>query len=380
MALRSSPQDRDQALPQKLPSPSALRLKRRLLFLLAFLLLVGAVIVWQGWYQQHTGMIVGRPLASPETHLHEVVISSRPGVVYLGTHFGLFTSTDGGHTWPQQQGSLNIDMITSIAVSMSNPDLLAVVAIPTGGFGQRAGIYVSADAGEHWRFTLPAGLPPTAYPSSIQSGVGVHGRFYAFFRFAGWFETQDLGQHWYAVTPGPLATMQTPSWLPDPGNPDHALLGGDQGLFETWNDGRSWQRISAVSGAVVSLAATTPLTRAPRTIFCATDQGLYRWEEGRAQATPGNVLQVNSLPASSPPTRLVLDPDGSALFALFGSDLWFSDDLGATWTHRWHFARGDLVALVLDPAHPGSLLAGFFWPGLVLISTNAGMSWQTLTN
>ncbi len=83
-------------------------------------------------------MVAGRLLASQETHLHTVVWSSRPGVVYLGTHFGLFTSVDGGHTWPQHQGELNTTMVTSVAVSPTNPDLLAVLAVPTGGIGRQA--------------------------------------------------------------------------------------------------------------------------------------------------------------------------------------------------------------------------------------------------
>jgi hypothetical protein len=39
-----------------------------------------------------------------------------------------------------------------------------------------------------------------------------------------------------------------------------------------------------------------------------------------------------------------------------------------------------MSALALNPHNPRELLAGFFWPGLVLISTNAGTSWQTLTD
>jgi hypothetical protein len=76
----------------------------------------------------------------------------------------------------------------------------------------------------------------------------------------------------------------------------------------------------------------------------------------------------------------VISADGSALYALSGSDLWYSEDQGIIWMHRWHFARGDMSALALNPHNPRELLAGFFWPGLVLISTNAGTSWQTLTD
>ena len=67
-------------------------------FLVILVLIALGTLAWQGFYQQQTGMIIGQPLASSQTHLHTVVWSSRPGVIYLGTHFGLFSSTDSGHT------------------------------------------------------------------------------------------------------------------------------------------------------------------------------------------------------------------------------------------------------------------------------------------
>lgn len=347
-------------------------------FLVLVLVAMIAVAVWQLWQKQQPGMVAGRPLSSLQTHLHTVVMSNRPGVVYLGTHFGLFTSTDGGQTWPQNQGALNTRMITSVAVSPNNPNLLAVLAVPTGGVGSRWGIYVSSDAGKSWHFTVPAGLPASAYPYSIQAGAGAQGHFYAFFSYAGWFETQDLGQHWYAITSGRLAAILVPSLLTDPANPDHLIMGGDQGLFTTWNDGRTWLQLLAVQGDVVALAASSSASKTSQTVYCATDQGLYRWQDGQQPA----VTRLSNLPASTEPLRLVAATSarGPVLYALFGSDLWFSADLGATWAHRWHFTRSDMVSLVLDPADPSELLAGFFSPGLVLISHDAGRTWQTLTD
>lgn len=327
--------------------------------------------------RQHS-MIPGRPLSYPQTHLHTVALSTRPGVVYLGTHYGIFTSTDGGHTWPQSQGELNTSMITSIAVSPSNPNLIAVLAVPTSGLSGHMGIYVSSNAGKSWNSTAPTGLATTAYPYTIQSGLGAGGHFYAFFSYSGWFETQDLGQHWHPITDNTLANIQAPSLLTDPADPAHLLIGGDLGLFETRDDGQHWQQIKGVSGNVLTLVATVPNGDTPRAILVATDQGLYRWldkQNGQKQ-----IAQITSLPASSSPTRVVMNPDGSALYALFGSDLWSSADQGATWTHRWHFTRGDLVSLDLSTTNSRELLAGFYSPALVLISTDAGNSWQILTH
>lgn len=361
----------DTAKPGKTPH---IREPRRFLLLILVLLVAGAAIVWQIVLNRQPNVPVsGRPLSSSQTHLHTVVISGKPGVVYLGTHFGLFTSIDGGHTWPQSQGALNTMMITAIAVSPTNPNLLAVLAIPDGSAGGKTGIYVSSDAGKSWHFTLPANLPSSMFPYTIQGAAGAAGHFYVFLSLAGWFETQDLGQHWQAITSGPLKNIQHPSLLIDPTNPQHLLMGGDLGLFETTNDGQNWQQISDVQGSVTSLSATTPASGRAWTILCATDQGLYR-QQNQALFT-----RINSLPASSPPTSVLAATDGSALYAVIGTDLWFSPDLGTTWARHWHFTRSDLVSLVLDPQNPQELLAGFFWPGQVLTSRDEGESWQTLT-
>ncbi|HEY1353162.1 MAG TPA: hypothetical protein VGF67_26405 [Ktedonobacteraceae bacterium] len=360
----------------EMPSPFFRHPGRRLLLLLAMAGLLSAAIFWQSWYQQQTGMIAGRPLASRETHLHAVVFSSRSGVIYLGTHAGLFASTDGGRTWPRSKAALTTMMITAIAVSPTNPDLLAVLSIPNGSSGGQLGVWVSADGGAHWRFTPPASLPASAYPYALESASGAAGHFYAFFTSAGWFETHDLGKHWSPLTYGTLAPMTISSLLVDPANTGHLLIGSDAGLSASKDDGKTWQQITRVQSPVTSLVATQERPDRTRIIFCATDQELLRGIQRQGQI----LWMPVSLPTSLLPTRLVVNADGSALYALAGSDLWFSANQGSTWSHRWHFARGDLTALTLNPDNVQELLAGFFWPGLALISTDAGLSWRTLTD
>ncbi len=355
--------------------------KGRVRVLVIGLLIVAATIVWQTLFNNHqNSMVVGRPLSYPDDHLHTVALSVQPGVIYLGTHYGIFTSTDNGRMWPQSQGDLNTTMITSIAVSPDNPAQLAVLAVPTSGLGKQAGIYVSSDGGKDWTFTLPPHVPDTSYPYTIQSGYGVQGHFYVFFSSVGWFETLDLGRHWHAITDSNMANIQTPVLLSDPLDPLHLLMGGDLGLFETHDDGRTWQPFVSIKGTVLSLLATGVNADGKRTIFCSTDRGLYRWQDQSGGNELAPLTTMTTLPVFSSPTRLALSGDGNALYALFGADLWFSSDLGASWTKCWHFTRSDITALVIDPHNSGELVAGFFLPGLVLLSTDSGKSWSTMTD
>ncbi len=83
---------------------------------------------------------------------------------------------------------------------------------------------------------------------------------------------------------------------------------------------------------------------------------------------------------TTPQTRLVIDGTGNALYGLSGQDLWFSSDNGSSWVHRWHFDRGDLISLIVDPLNPYKLYAGFFLPPKVVYCTDGGSFWQTLTD
>lgn len=347
-------------------------------FLQAIMILLLVAIVVIAWQLLNNSTnsanptVAGRPLSNPHTHLHTIALGGRPGMLYLGTHYGLFTSTDGGRTWPQSSGVLNTKMIIAIAVSPVNPGVLAVLAVPNSGVGEQPAVYFSRDGGATWHTGSPSALSPSAYPYTIKAGAASQGHFYVFYNYAGWFETRDMGVHWYPITSGTLSNMQTPSLLTDPTNPDHLLLGGDQGLYESQDDGRHWHHIADVKGDVLSIVASN---QAPRLILCATGAGMYRWHDGSRHIT-----QLTSLPMTTPPTRLAIDLTGSALYALAGQDLWYSSDSGTSWKHRYHFDRGDLVALVLDPNNPTHLYAGFFLPAEVLYSADGASSWQILTD
>ncbi len=318
----------------------------------------------------------GHPLSNKENHLHTIVQGDQPGRIYLGTHFGIFTSDDGGSHWPQLRGDLNQLMVTSIAVNTQNADHLGIITLHTGDLSMKDGIYFSGDHGRSWQPHSPQGLPSSAYPFLIRAGSANDQDFYVFYVYAGWYETQDQGQHWQHLTIPNLSSIQTPAFLMDPSNSHHLLIGGDQGLYETRDQGRSWKQLSEIHGSVLSLNATDPTTSGVRTVYCSTDQGLFRWRDDN-HSRPQQ-LQARGYPSESL-GRLIVSPDGKQLYGTTGQTLWVSEDAGQSWTRRWNFNRPDLTALVVDHYQGQSLYAGFLTPGLVLKSEDGGRSWKTVS-
>ncbi|HEV2660661.1 MAG TPA: hypothetical protein VGU68_08645, partial [Ktedonobacteraceae bacterium] len=144
-------------------------------------------------------------------------------------------------------------MVTAIAASPLDPNVLALIVIPTNGLLPQSGIAFSQDSGKTWRVSTPSGLSSSAYPFTVKAGAGKARQFYAYYFYEGWLETRDMGTHWYPITRGTLSNMQTPSLLTDSIDPNHLFLGGDQGLYESRDDGNHWLHISAIQGNVQSI-------------------------------------------------------------------------------------------------------------------------------
>ncbi len=251
-------------------------------------------------------------------HVGRIVIDPRdPNVVYVaalgplwtsGGERGLYKTTDGGKTWTNTKEISKYTGFAEIVMDPSNPDVLYAAAQERErkeyGFlpaGPESGIYKTIDAGKTWTH-LTQGLP-TGDIGRIGMSVCtsrpnvVYAMMHANAPMNGLYRSDDAGSSWRLVNdqngtawyysqvrcdptdPDHVVTLNAASreshdggktmqpfaaggvhsdhhvlWFNDD-NPQHMILGGDGGLYMTWDAGRTWDHVeSIVAGQFYTVA------------------------------------------------------------------------------------------------------------------------------
>jgi photosystem II stability/assembly factor-like uncharacterized protein len=237
-------------------------------------------------------------------HIGRVVIDPRDSkVVYVaaegplwgpGGDRGLYKTIDGGKTWKAVLTISENTGVVDVALDPSNPDIVYAAAYQRRRHvftlidgGPESAIYKSTDAGATWN-KLKEGLPkvdmgriglavspadPNVVYATIEAADGKGGIFRSNDKGATWEKRNDfdVGAMYYArVVPDPknvdrifVMNVQLREsldggktlhhvnevnhhgdnhaiWI-DPDDTKHWLLGSDGGIYETWDDAKSWQ-------------------------------------------------------------------------------------------------------------------------------------------
>jgi len=237
-------------------------------------------------------------------HIGRVAIDPRDSkVVYVaaegplwgpGGDRGLYKTADGGKNWKAVLTISENTGVVDVAMDPSNPDILYAAAYQRRRHvytlidgGPESAIYKSIDAGATWN-KLKSGLPsvdmgriglavspadPNVVYATIEAADGKGGIFRSNDKGATWDKRNefDSGAMYYArVVPDPKnvdrifvmnvtlresldggKTLHRVNevnhhgdnhalWI-DPDNTQHWLLGSDGGMYETWDNAKSWQ-------------------------------------------------------------------------------------------------------------------------------------------
>ncbi len=251
-------------------------------------------------------------------HIGKIVIDPRDAnVVYVaavgplwapGGERGLFKTTDGGKTWTNLKEISKYTGFTEIAMDPSNPDVLYAASLERErreyGFlpgGPETAIYKTTDAGRTWN-KLTEGLPtgdlgriglsickskPATLYATIHAKPPAAGLYRSEDAGATWKQMNDQdGTAWYysqvrcdptnpdhviqlnaqsreskdagkTLTPfaaGGVHSDHHALWIGDD-DPDHMILGGDGGIYTTYDAGRTWDHNeSIVAGQFYAIA------------------------------------------------------------------------------------------------------------------------------
>ncbi len=237
-------------------------------------------------------------------HVGRVVVDPRDSkVVYIaaegplwgpGGDRGLYKTTDGGKSWKAVLTISENTGVVDVALDPANPDVVYAAAYQRRRHvytlidgGPESAIYKSTDAGATWN-KLKSGLPsvdmgriglavsqadPNVVYATVEAADGKGGIFRSFDKGATWERRNefDQGAMYYArVVADPKnvdrifvmsvqlresldggKTLRKVSevnhhgdnhalWI-DPDDTKHWLLGSDGGMYETWDDAKSWE-------------------------------------------------------------------------------------------------------------------------------------------
>ncbi|MFX0140713.1 MAG: WD40/YVTN/BNR-like repeat-containing protein [Candidatus Hodarchaeota archaeon] len=361
-------------------------------FFLSFSLLCPANIAVSqyNFCQQTNGPCGGRVKA---------ISIDRDGLIYVGTDFGVYCSTDNGETWKQINFGLPEIFITSLAVNSSGH----IFAETSNG------LFISTNNGKNWTQigeelstcqggTLFIGSHGEIIAGLVPDDAFAHGWWH---HVGGVYRSIDNGKSWARITDGLIDTEINAFALNSKGyiyggtrsygvarsinggkswkhvgmdyistrslainSSDHIFVGTWSGVYRSIDDGKNWAQIGLNTRGILSLAITSS-----DYIFAGTDSGLYR------SIDDGN----NWTLAGFTKNRILALAINSSCDIFAGAEhfgLFRSTDNGNNWTQK-------NIGLIANPVYclnsnfNGHIFAGTLY-GNIFFTRDGGNNWTQL--
>ena len=308
---RARANGRAPAQPPTPPRPDPGHARRRLYGRIAWVAIVALAAAGAFWVakQQAEGpneAVEPPPVGLPQTpDYHSLLVDANdPDRVLLGTHVGIYESSDGGRKWA--------------FAGLEGDDAMNLVREPAGALwvAGHGVLKKSDDGGATWEDVDPDGLP----------GKDVHGfavapgddrTVYAAVAGEGLYRSEDGGESFEeassAVGPAVYGLAVTP---------DGRLLAAQEGGLYASDDGGTTWNVSLEAVAVG--VAVSPEDE--DTILVTTATGITRSTDGGATWDEVQPIPDGAWPVTFAPS----DPERAYVVG-FDRQLYRSDDAGATW-------------------------------------------------
>lgn len=306
--------------------------------------------------------------------LIDALAVSPSGTLYAATNSGVFKSLDAGNSWqPARQGLPAGDLVLALALAPANPQILWATTLISGG------VFRTTDGGASWSATAnPAATIVTSLavdpgdPAKATAGTFDHGIY----------RTTDAGAHWTPA--GPRAAAEVPAVAATATSvyasivPDYLDPGG---VLASSDGGATWQpRNTGLHALTTFDLGIDP--HHPESLWAAAGvTGLYHSSAGGLTWDLSAQPQAPPFDPLAPPFTVgaAFSADGAHFYTVFFSELWGSDDAGASW--RVLLGLGttalDTIASVLThPADASTVYARSY--RTIYGSHDSGATWQTV--
>ncbi len=183
-----------------------------------------------------------------------------------GPGSGIHKSTDGGKTWREITSGLPKSDMGRIGLAAAPSEPSVVYAIVEASPEER-GVYRSTDFGEHWvKQSDRTTSSPQYYNELIVDPLDAD-RVYSVDTFTQ--VSEDGGKTWTRLSFTNRHVDDHALWI-DPANTDHLVIGGDGGIFESYDRGQLWRQVSNLP--IVQFYRATPDNDSPFYNVCGGTQ------------------------------------------------------------------------------------------------------------
>ena len=154
-----------------------------------------------------------------------------------GPGSGIHKSTDGGKTWTNVKSGLPSDNMGRIGIAMapSSPNMLYAIIESND---KEKGVYRSTDFGQTWKKRSGHMTSSPQYYNELVVDPHNPERLYSLDTFSK--VSEDGGKTFRSLSNEFRHVDDHALWI-DPNNTDHLLMGGDGGVYESWDRGQKWR-------------------------------------------------------------------------------------------------------------------------------------------